>query len=56
MLEKDGKFTIPTPVTQATTVRVTATAGGISNTVFLVLTPPADAGNAPAKKAASPNQ
>jgi len=40
-LDRTGRFSIPSPVTQSTTVRVTATAGGISRTVFIRLQPPA---------------
>lgn len=42
-LQRDGQFTIPNPVTQDTTVRVTVTAGRVSRTVFLRLRPPAPA-------------
>lgn len=41
LLDRDGHFTIPKPVTQDTIVRVTATAGGISRTVFLRIRPAA---------------
>ncbi len=41
LLDRDGHFTIPKPVTQDTIVPVTATAGGTSRTVFLRLRPAA---------------
>jgi hypothetical protein len=57
-LDRTGRFTIPSPVTQGTTVRVTASAGDVSRTVFIRLVPPtpktgAVGGPPPAAKAAA---